>query len=337
MKNQNKEQPPIQSLGGIARAKSLSGQQRHEIAQKAAKEKWSLPKAIFGNPEKKLKIGDRELECYVLEGGKRVLSGRGMQEALGLGRAHGGLLKEFIKQKSLIPFISNELAMALANPIRFIRPGRGGIPANGYEGTVFTDLCNAILDGREKGKLTTPTQLIIAKQCEIIVRALAKVGITALIDEVTGYQEVRDRQALQKILDKYLTDEWAKWSKTFPDDFYKELFRLKGLEYPTAKGGVKRPGFVGHWTNDIVYSRLAPGVLSELKNKNPRLPSGNRIRTHHQYFTRDFGHPALKEHLSNVIFLMKTCTSDAEFKIRLNKVAPKHGDTPELNLDYKTY
>jgi len=333
-----KKELSIQTLGGIARANNLSDEERSAIARKAANEKWSLPKAIFGTPDKKLKIGDRELECYVLEDGKRVLSGRGMQDAIGLGRAHGAKLTGFLDQTAVKSFIPNELAMALSNPIRFIRPGRGGIPANGYEGTVFTDLCNAILSAREKGKLTTKNQSLIAKQCEIIVRALAKVGITALIDEVTGYQEVRDRQALQKILDKYLTDEWAKWSKTFPDDFYRELFRLKGLQYPTAQGQTqKRPGFVGHWTNDIVYSRLAPGVLKELKKKNPRLSSGSRSRTHHQYFTRDFGHPVLKEHLSNVIFLMKTCATDKEFKIRLNMAAPHYGDTPELALEYKSY
>lgn len=335
METQKNEQS-MQSLGGIARAKSLTEQERHDIAQKAANKKWNLPKAIFGTPDKKLKIGDRELECYVLENGQRVLSGRGMQEALGLGQSHGGILKVFLSQKSVNPFIPNELATELSNPVKFIRPGRGGIPALAYEATILPKLCDVVLEARKKGKMKGLRQKTIADQCEIIVRALSKVGIIALVDEVTGYQEIRDREALQKILDKYLTDDWAKWSKTFPDDFYKELFRLKGIEYPTGKG-VKRLGYVGHWTNDIIYSRLAPGVLGELKKKNPRLPSGNRLRTHHQYFTRDYGHPELKQHLSNVIFLMKTCNSDAEFKARLNKVAPKHGDTPELNLDYKTY
>lgn len=79
----------------------------------------------YGSPDKKLKLGERELECYVLEDGKRVLSGRGMQEALGLGQAHGGLLREFLAQKSITPFISNDLAMELSSPIRFIRPGVG--------------------------------------------------------------------------------------------------------------------------------------------------------------------------------------------------------------------
>jgi hypothetical protein len=42
---------------------------------------------------------------------------------------------------------------------------------------------------------------------ELVHRGLARVGIVALVDEATGYQEIRDRLALQAILDKYVTDE----------------------------------------------------------------------------------------------------------------------------------
>ncbi len=168
-------------------------------------------------------------------------------------------------------------------------------------------------------------------RCNLTVRALSRVGITALIDEVTGYQEIRDRQALQKILDKYITDELAKWTKTFPDEFYQELFRLKGLEYPTANG--KKPSYVGHWTNDIVYDRLAPGVKNELKKKNPRQQkTGTRRHKHHQLLTRDYGHPELKELLSNAIFMMKACSSWGQFTALLNKAKPKYGNTIEMDV-----
>ena len=173
----------------------------------------------------------------------------------------------------------------------------------------------------------------IIEACDLVIRGLARVGIIALIDEATGYQEVRDRLALQKILDKYLTDEWAKWTKTFPDDYYKELFRLKGLPYPPTSS--KRPGYIGHWTNDIVYTRLAPGVLRELKKINPRLPSGNRKRKFFQYLTSDWGNPALREHLSHTIFLMKACTVWEDFKRRLDRAAPKYGDTIPMNFPEK--
>jgi hypothetical protein len=320
-----------QSLGGIARAEALSTEERKEIARKAAAARWSLPKAKWGTPDKKLRIGNRELECYVLEDGRRVLSGRGMQEALGLGQSHGGLLKEFLSQENIKAFIDTELSKELSNPFPFIRPGRGGKPALAFEATILPKLCDAILEARKTNSRLSKRQLEVADQCEMITRSLAKVGIIALVDEVTGYQEIRDREALQKILEKYLTDEWAKWTRTFPDDYYKELFRLKTIAYPGGNGKNK-PSYVGHWTNDIVYSRLAPGVLEELKVKNPRLSTGNRARKHHQYLTRDYGHPALKEHLSNVIFLMRACLSFDEFKEKLDRSAPKVNDTYRLPL-----
>ncbi len=319
----------IHSQGGKARAESLTPEQRQAIAKKAATAKWSLPKAKWGTPDKKLKIGDRELECYVLEDGRRVLSGRGMQEALGLGQSHGGLLKEFLNQENIKAFIDGDLSKDLSAPFPFIRPGRGGKPALAFEATLLPRLCDAVLEARQTNPLLSKRQSEVAAQCEMITRSLAKVGIIALVDEVTGYQEIRDREALQKILERYLTDEWAKWTKTFPDDYYKQLFRLKSIPYPPGTGGAK-PSYVGHWTNDIVYSRLAPGVLDELKAKNPRLSSGSRARKHHQYLTRDYGHPALKEHLSNVIFLMRACPSFDEFKEKLDLSAPKLNETYRL-------
>ena len=166
------------------------------------------------------------------------------------------------------------------------------------------------------------------------MRGFATIGIIALVDKATGYQEVRDRLALQKILEKYITDEWAKWTKTFPDEFYIELFRLKNIPYPPDTRTLKKPSYVGHWINDVVYSRLAPGVLNELRKKNPRQPSGSRKRKFHQYLTRDIGHPALKEHLSNVIFLMKSCTKWEDFKRRLNRARAKYEHTLEILFDY---
>ena len=287
-----------------------------------------LLRATHGSPDRPLKIGEIDIPCYVLEDGTRVISGRGMQTALGLGQRHGALLKSFLSKINLKPFINQELAMALSEPVRFIRPGRGGKLAVGFEATVLADICDALLVARKEGDVLTPKQLVIAAQCEILTRAFAKVGIIALVDEATGYQEVRDRQALQIILDKYLTDEWAKWTRTFPDEFYKELFRLKQIAYPPTS--LNKPSYVGHWTNDIIYSRLAPGVLKELKQLNPRTPSGNRKRKHHQHLTRDYGHPELKELLSNVMFLMKSCINWTDFKYRIDRSKPKYGDTMPL-------
>lgn len=116
----------------------------------------------------------------------------------------------------------------------------------------------------------------------------------------------------------------------FPDEYYKELFRLKGMPYPYPAKNT--PSFIGSWTNDLVYKRLAPGVLKALREKNPRLPSGNRSRKFHQHLTTDFGTPELKKHLDNLIFLMRACSNWRDFQKLLDKTSPKYGNTIQLDL-----
>lgn len=327
----------IQSKGGRARAEALSQEERTEIATKAAAARWNIP--IATHEKEPLRIGNIEIPCAVLKGGIRVISERAVTKALGgkRGGSHwrrakenpdGAVLPVYLSANNIKPFIDNDLSVALT-PIIYC-PKSGG-KAYGLRAELLPKICNVFLKARDAGALHIK-QRPLAAQADILVRGLAEVGIIAMVDEATGYQEVRDRLALQKILEKYITDEWAKWSRTFEPEFYIQLFRLKGIPYPPMTG-TRKPGFVGHWTNDIIYSRLAPGVLEELRRKNPRSEAtGIRARKYHQHLTRDYGHPALKELLSNVTFLMKTCTTDAEFKRKLEIAAPKLGETLSLPL-----
>lgn len=291
-------------------------------------------KAMFGETDHPLELGDFQIEAYVLEDETRVLVQGEMIRALGM--SHGGAggtgdrLTSFASGQRIKPYIEDGLMERINNPIRFTPPSGGR--ALGYEATILADLCEAVLTAREEGVLQ-PQQMHIAEQCEILMRGFARVGIIALIDEVTGFQEFRKRRALREFLNRFITDEWAKWTRRFPEEFYEEMFRLKGKPYPPHKDSFKRPSYVGHWTNSVVYKRLGPGVLEELRKNNPRLPSGNRARTFHQYLTEDLGVPKLVEYLQKVIFLMKTCTSWDDFERRLNRVAPIPGKTIELPLD----
>jgi len=287
-------------------------------------------KATHGDATRPLKIGDLEIGCYVLENGTRVLSGRGMQSALGLGQRHGSLLRGFLNKGNLKPYINDEIADALDSPIRFVRPGRGGKLATGYEATILADICDSILSARKSGALTDK-QLLIAEQAEMLTRAFAKVGIIALIDEATGYQEVRDRYALQKILDQYLRKEFAAWAKRFPDEFYKEMFRLRGWEIKPLT--VNKPQVVGKYTTNIVYERLAPGIVEELEKKNPKNERGQRKTRHHQWLTDDVGHPALAQHIYAVMGLMRASKTWDQFMTLLNSAYPKKGQTIPLLLE----
>lgn len=288
--------------------------------------------AIHGSADHPLKIGNLEIPCYVLEDGKRVLVQNGMLTALDMaqgtaGRGEGNRLVKFMNTKAMLGYANDELRASILNPIRFKTPT--GQETVGYEATILADICDAVLEARKADKLNYQ-QHHIADQCEILMRGFARVGIIALVDEATGYQDYRDRQALERILDRFLQDELAKWAKRFPDTFYKELFRLRGWEY--KPDSVKRPKLVGTLTNDLVYSRLAPGVLDELKRRTPRDDHGRAKVHYHRWLTDDLGVPRLQEHLSAVIALMKAAQDWRTFMRMMNRALPKWAGNYELEL-----
>lgn len=288
--------------------------------------------AIHGSPDNPLRIGDIEIPCYVLEDERRVLVQTGMIDALDMSqgtarRGEGNRLTKFISGKSIGPYITEKVYSVVNDPIRFHTPT--GSQAYGYEATILADICDAVLQAREDGKLHHQ-QTHIAKRCEILVRGFARVGIIALVDEATGYQEVRARHSLEQILEKFISEELLKWAKMFPDEFYKEIFRLRGWHY--SENSVKRPSFVGRLTNDIVYERLAPGVLEELKRITPKDDKGRRKHRYHQRLTEDIGHPKLREHLSGVIALMKASSNWKTFYRMMQRVYPRFNDTLPLPL-----
>lgn len=323
--------------GGIARAMKLSKEERSKIAKKAADRRWSedgLLRAICGSPEKPVHIADMEIPAYVLEDGRRVLVQGSMINALdishgGSGGTGGDRLAKFVAGKRLESFISETVIEGTENPIKFKTP-KGGT-AYGYEATILADICEAVLKANDAGKLQKQ-QEHIAVQCQILVRGFARVGIIALVDEATGYQELRAKDALAKILEQFIAKELQPWVKTFPDDYYKHLFRLRGLQYPTDT--IKRPQYFGILTNDIVYKRLAPGVLDELKRITPIDDSG---RPKHRYFRRltsNVGYPKLREHLGSVITLMKLNDEWKDFMGVLDQIHPKYDSQLPLLLQY---
>lgn len=324
--------------GGQARAKRLTPEERSAIAKMGGESKWlkegkpPIPFATHGGDDHPLKIGDIEIPCYVLADGRRVVVQRGMLTALDMsqgtaGRGGGDRLAKFIASKSVNPFIPEALRDVIIEPIRFRTTG--GNDAYGYEAIVLADLCDAVLDARKLGKLNYQ-QDHIASRCEILVRGFARVGIIALVDEATGYQDDRARNALAKILEAFVAKELQKWIQTFPADYYKELFRLWEIPYDPNKPKWKRPQFFGTLTNNFVYSRLAPGVLTELRKRNPVNETGSRDHKHHQHLTKDVGHPKLLEHLSAVIALMRASSNKEMFQSLIDRALPKYISGPHL-------
>lgn len=318
--------------GGYARAEALSPEERSEIAKRAAVARWNNP-LLKGTHQGELRLGNKVLPCYVLEDGTRVIARAGVLRAIGrTGKAKGGRQYDnefqtpvFLSAENLKPFVSEEL-IKNSTPIVFSHNGTKRI---GYRAEFLPQVCEVFLDAKDAAALR-PNQKHIADACKILYRAFAKVGIVALVDEVTGYQEIRHREALQAILDKYLRKEFAAWAKRFPNEFYQEIFRLRKWDW---KGrSTNPPQVVAKYTKDIVYARLAPGIVKELEVRNPRDEKGNRKVRHHQWLTEEIGHPALERHLYAVVGLMKIADSWDGFKKMIDRAYPKRGDTLQLNL-----
>jgi len=317
-------------MGGRARAEALTAGQRTEIATKAAEARWSLPVAHF---EGDLVLGTSQVTCAVVEDGAevvRVINSAGLMRALG--RPWKGSYERtgrpnFLEAANLQPFITSELE-AVLNLVEYRTPR--GATRRGYRAELIPHVCEVYLRARDAGVLTEP-QRRTAEQADAIMRALAHVGIAALVDEATGYQEIRDRVALARILDKYLMKEgYRKWERTFQMDYYREIFRLRGWTFEPESNA--RTPLIGKLTSNIVYDRLQPGVLKKLNELNPKDESGKRKRKFFQYFTGEIGVPELKEHLSNLVFLMKASDNWPDFIDRLDRAKPRVGDTLKLSF-----
>ena len=85
---------------------------------------------------------------------------------------------------------------------------------------------------------------------------------------------------------------------------------------------MRKPRIVGKITSQIVYEKLPPGVLEELKAKNPADDEGTRKHKHHQFLTEDIGHPHLKDHLLQVIMLMRVSPNWKTFERLIARAFP---------------
>lgn len=322
--------------GGRIRAQRLSKEQRSAIARQGAMTRWAnqgKPQPIlaeYGAPERPLSIGDIKIPCYVLADGTRVLAQRGLQSGVGLseGGGKGGARKMAIFMESLGNKGVNirGLVARANNPIRFIPP-HGGNPADGYEATILPDICAVIIDADRLGVLGRRSHHL-AERAAVLQHGFATLGIIGLVDEATGYQEVRQRDALAKILEKFVAKELRPWIRTFPGEFYRQIYRLNN--WPFDEESTSRPGVIGHWTTNIVYKRLAPGVWEELNRVTPRNEKGRLKNKLFQRLTDDVGHPKLREYLAGVLMLMKYSPDWQVFIDRLDHEHPQWGTTMPL-------
>ncbi|HCZ13533.1 MAG TPA: hypothetical protein DHV85_02825 [Candidatus Accumulibacter sp.] len=321
--------------GGRARQASMTPEQRKEAATMAALAKVALSRLPKATHEGAIHIGDLDIPCAVLPNGQRLLTQSGFMQALGRARQAKGRqhydgdvnLPAFLTAKNLKPFIPIELEVT-SSQVEFRTSG--GARAFGYPAEILPKVCDVFLNANDAGALAHTQQHIVVK-ANTIIRALAHVGIIALVDEATGYQKDRAKDALAKILEAYVAKELQPWVKTFDANYYEGMFRLRGLPYPPETRNL-RPQYFGRLTNDIVYRRLAPGVLEALKKEGAAAEKKGKL---HQHLTAGYGRQELLKHLGSVTTMMRLSKDWPDFMLKLNRISPRYGDTLDLELEEK--
>jgi prolyl-tRNA editing enzyme YbaK/EbsC (Cys-tRNA(Pro) deacylase) len=333
--------------GGQARASVLTADERTAIARAAARARWgekvedqqasippdrpakTLSKTEKPNPDSelpialfpgKLAIGGTAFAVYVLDNGKRVMAQREVVRVL-TGHVKGGL-ERYLESQNLQPYINPD--EITKQTIQFRIPGTQykGI---GYEATLLLDICDAYLRAREAGALL-PSQNDLAKQAEIITRACAKVGIIALIDEATGYQEFRKKQELQLKLQAFIAEDLQEWALTFPQEFWFELARLEGIHYSPRS----RPLRWGRYIMAFVYDAVDGDVGKKLREKNPDPHFG---QNHHQWL-KEFGKQKVHDQIERVTTIMKLCDNMDDFRQKFAKVFKKTALSDQLTFGW---
>jgi len=323
------------SRGGKGRADKLSPARRAEIAKLAAESRWSgtIPRATHTG---KLVIANRIISCAVLETGARLLTQETFLTAIGrAAKAKAGTgslslvdgLPPFLAADNLKPFISDELRQSTA-PILFRVPK--GTRAFGYNALLLPMVCEVYLTARDAGDVITSQQQHIVKACDLLMRGLARVGIIALVDEATGYQDDRAKHELQAILAAYISAELLPWTKRFGDDFFRQIYRLQGWEF--RPGTAQRTPYVGKLINKYVYEKLPDGVLGELRRRNPAQEDGRRRHKHHQLLTVDTGNVHLDRQITAVTTIMRIADDKTHFEELFERAFPPPNQQLRLPL-----
>jgi P63C domain len=334
----------IQSKGGVARAEKLSADERSKIASDAARARWSatddLPKATHTG---RLKIGDAEIPCAVLDNGLRVLTEHGITTALGsrsggskrvkrVTGEQGAPVPIFLAPQNIRRFVPSELETGPLKPISY-RSGRQVFV--GYDCTVLTAICEVWLTARRAGALQDQ-QLERAYKAELLIRGLADIGIISLVDDATGYTQERDKDELQKILSAYISPSLLPWAERFPRDFFREMFRVFGWPWPTRIGGGYPgpigPRYAGKLIRQLIFENLPPGILDELDRLNPPNEKWQRKSRMGQLMTSEIGHPHVEKLVAVVTTLFEVSDGKVEFWRNYRRKFKKGPEQLEMEL-----
>lgn len=291
-----------------------------------------------------LVIGNIKLPVAVLDNKDRVVSIRGLAIALGVkgGGAYwkerrqnpeAEMLPEFISAKNIEPLAREMLPEIMSGTEPYISTV-GERESVGLKAEIIPKICGIWVKALSEVKLSD-NQRKVAEQSRILLGAFAEVGITALIDEATGYQ--KDKDEYQKLLARYIAKELQPWLKVFGDDYYSQIYRLKGWQWERyATDRKNHPWAVANITNRIVYEKLPEGIIEALQELNPSNKKGNRSHRHHQHLSPEEGRVHLLKHLGAIVNIMEQA-NDGDWEGALHAIDkrfPSKRIGAQLTLDF---
>jgi hypothetical protein len=318
----------IQSMGGKARAESLTDEQKKEIARKGAAARWSdrpIQATHGGNFKKEFGV---DVECYVLGDAQKtaVISQSGMARSLGLSSG-GSKFPRFLATKAIADLVGPELAQKFAQPLKF-QWGSGGAEQpptviHGFDVTLLIDLCRIITRARHEGKLGSRYDKIV-KQAHIIESASAKSGIQNLVYALAGYSPTT--QEVISAFKMFVLEEAKKYEKEFPPELYEQWQRLYQIKMP-ARG---KPWQFMHLTVNHIYYPLAKSngrihqLLRALKSAG-----GDRRKKLFQFLS-EIGTRALRFQLGR---MTEMAESSPDFLTYEHRFAQRFGEQQALNFN----
>lgn len=260
-----------------------------------------------------------DIPCYVLNDGQRIFRLSNLTKAL-RGKEHGKFGNYLAPQNiqrhlppRLVPLIDETHDRVPQGVIEFEYNNK---IEKGYNSEDFMDVCIAFIEAGHQSELSEVQKEILINANRYIM-ACAKVGITALIDEATGYQNLREENALQLKLKFFLSDQLRDWEKTFPDELWKQFGRLTNWQ-----GSINsRPRYWGKLVNELIYECIDEDLSKYLKENKPLMPSHTK---YHQWLNENYGVRALTEHIWQIIGMSRGCENISQLKELASKEFKKN-------------
>lgn len=277
--------------------------------------KKERPRVVYHGPAR---IGDGiEVQCAVLDDGRRGYISRTLQEAIGFkDKNRSGRFAAFVAEIAPKPMKENGESEW---PIEVVMP-HGGI-GHWTEAGILTDVASGVIGAALEGNLHASRRHLVAP-CHTIMKALAKTGEVALIDEATGYQYHRAPDALQDLFTRLIRQTASDWERRFHPEYYRALCKLFGINYGNQHRVL--PGVIGQITLNWIYEVIfPPEILAEVKRRK-------KSEKLHQWLTKDGGLALLEKQRDAVMMIARSSVDYPDFQARCSVAFYKPGQQTAL-------